>query len=191
MNLTEWAKTQGIDRTTAYRWFRNGVLPVRAQKVGPRIILVFPEPEQPKSTEKVALYARVSSTDQKSDLEKQLQRLKQWASSAGLNVVKTEAEVASGMNARRSKLRSLLSDASITVIAVEHRDRFARMDSELIEATLSAQGRRLAVIDPNEVEDDLVRDMVEVLTSFCARLYGKRSARNRALKALKCAESEE
>ena len=190
MNLTEWAKTQGIDRTTAYRWFHNGVLPVRAQKVGPRIILVFPEPEQPKSTEKVALYARVSSTDQKSDLEKQLQRLKQWASSAGLNVVKTEAEVASGMNARRSKLRSLLSDASITVIAVEHRDRFARMDSELIEATLSAQGRRLAVIDPNEVEDDLVRDMVEVLTSFCARLYGKRSARNRALKALKCAESE-
>ena len=61
MNLTEWAKTQGIDRTTAYRWFRNGVLPVRAQKVGPRIILVFPEPEQPKSTEKVALYASRAS----------------------------------------------------------------------------------------------------------------------------------
>ena len=61
------------------------------------------------------------------------------------------------------------------------------MNTELLEAALSAHGRRLVVIDDGEVEDDLVRDMTEVLTSFCARLYGRRSARNRAEKALRCA----
>ena len=63
-----------------------------------------------------------------------------------------------------------------------------RVNTELVEAALSAQGRRLVVLDSGEGTDDLVRDMVEVLTSFCARLYGRRSARNRAIKALGCAQ---
>jgi putative resolvase len=70
---------------------------------------------------------------------------------------------------------------------VEHRDRLGRMNTELVEAALSAAGRRLVVLDSGEVDDDLVGDMVEVLTSFCARLYGRRSARNRARKALEAA----
>jgi len=61
------------------------------------------------------------------------------------------------------------------------------MNTELVEAALSAHGRRLVVLDPAEVEDDLVRDMTEILTSFCARRYRRRSARNRAEKALRCA----
>ena len=64
------------------------------------------------------------------------------------------------------------------------------MNAELVEAALSAHGRRLVVIDTGEIDDDLVRDMTEVLTSFCARLYGRRSARNRAEKALRCAEHD-
>jgi len=61
------------------------------------------------------------------------------------------------------------------------------MNTEMVEAALSAHGRRLVVIDEAEMDDDLVRDMTEVLTSFCARVYGRRSARNRAEKALRCA----
>jgi len=61
------------------------------------------------------------------------------------------------------------------------------MNTELVEAALSAHGRRLVVLDPDEVDDDLVRDVTEALTSFCARLYGRRPARNRAEKALRCA----
>lgn len=78
--------------------------------------------------------------------------------------------------------------SGVTAIVVEHKDRLGRMNVELVEAALSAAGRRLVVLDDGEVEDDLVRDMVEVLTSFCARLYGRRSARNRAQKALEAAE---
>jgi putative resolvase len=76
----------------------------------------------------------------------------------------------------------LLADPKVTVVVVEHRDRLGRMNTELVESALSAHGRRLVVLDDGEVADDLVRDMVEVLTSFCARLYGRRSARDRALK---------
>jgi putative resolvase len=64
------------------------------------------------------------------------------------------------------------------------------VNTELVEAALSAHERRLVVLDDSEVTDDLVRDMVEVLTSFCARLYGRRSARDRALKALGCVRQD-
>jgi putative resolvase len=134
------------------------------------------------------LYARVSSHDQKADLERQVARLSSWAAQAGHRVVRVEAEVGSGMNGGRPKARRILADPDVTTVVVEHKDRLGRMNTELAEAALSASGRRLVVLDAGEVEDDLVRDMVEVLTSFCARLYGRRSARNRARKALECAE---
>ena len=79
------------------------------------------------------------------------------------------------MNGARSKVRRLLADPEVTTVVVEHRDRLGRMNTELVEAALFASGRRLVVLDGGEVDDDLVRDMVEVLTSFCARLYGRRS----------------
>jgi len=62
--------------------------------------------------------------------------------------------------------------------------RFARFGSQYVAASLRANGRRLVVVDDAEVDDDLVRDMTEVLTSFCARLYGRRAAAHRAAKAL-------
>lgn len=191
MNLAEWAHAQGIHVQTAYRWYREGTLPVPAQKVG-RLILVSPETatEAARKTEGAGLYARVSSHDQKSDLDGQVARLSTWAAEAGLPVVRVEAEVGSGMNGSRAKVRRLLSDPVVTVVVVEHRDRLGRMNTELVEAALSAHNRRLVVLDNSEVTDDLVRDMVEVLTSFCAKLYGRRSARNRALKALGCAQQD-
>lgn len=83
----------------------------------------------------------------------------------------------------------LLSDPEVTTIIVEHRDRLARFGFEYIETALMAQGRKIIVMEPGEVKDDLVQDMIEVLTSFCARLYGKRSARNRVKKAMEVIEN--
>lgn len=91
-------------------------------------------------------------------------------------MVRVESEVGSGMNGSRSKVRRLLADPKVTVVMVEHRDRLGRMNTELVEAALSAHGRRLVVLDCGELTDDLVRDVVEVLTWLCARLYGRRSA---------------
>lgn len=129
----------------------------------------------------VALYARVSSHDQRNDLDRQLARLSTYASEHGLHVVETVAEVGCGLNGKRRKLLRLLSDATIAAIVVEHRDRFARFGSEYLEAALAASGRLLIVVDSAEMNDDLIQDMISILTSFCARLYGRRSARNRAI----------
>ena len=89
-------------------------------------------------------------------------------------------EVGSGMNDSRRKLNRLLADPTVGTIIVEHRDRLARMNAGLVESALKAAGRRLVVVDDSELDDDLVCDMTEVLTSFCARLYGRRSAKNKA-----------
>ncbi|MGA5637586.1 IS607 family transposase [Streptomyces cinereoruber] len=192
MNLTEWARVQGIHPQTAYKWFREGTLPVPAQRVGPRTILVSVEASAvPEAVDGVGLYARVSSHDQKADLDRQVARLADWAAKAGHQVVRVESETGSGMNGSRTKARRLLADPKVTTVVVEHKDRLGRMNVELVEAALSATGRRLVVLDDGEVEDDLVRDMAEVLTSFCARLYGRRSAKNRARRALEAAAAGE
>ena len=192
MNLKEWALANGVHPHTAYRWFREGTLPVPAERVGPRTILVNIEANSsPSVTGGVGLYARVSSHDQRSDLERQTARLAQWAAKAGHRVVRIESEIASGMNGSRAKARRLLADPEVATVVVEHRDRLGRMNVELVEAALAATGRRLVVLDGGEVEDDLVRDMAEVLTSFCARLYGRRSAKNRAKKALEAAAADD
>jgi predicted site-specific integrase-resolvase len=79
----------------------------------------------------------------------------------------------------------ILNNPAINVLVVEHRDRLMRFGFEYVEAALLASGRRVLVMEEQEMTDDIVRDMTEVLTSMCARLYGKRSAANRARKALK------
>jgi len=191
VNLTEWARLQGVHPQTAYRWYRDGVLPVPVVRINSRSILVAPDAVlAANKTGGVGLYARVSSHDQKADLDRQVARLSAWAAQAGLEVVRVEAEVGSGMNGSRTKVRRLLADPQVMTVVVEHRDRLGRMNTEMVEAALAAHERRLVVVDDAEVTDDLVRDMVEVLTSFCARLYGKRSARNRALKAVGCAQRD-
>jgi putative resolvase len=76
------------------------------------------------------------------------------------------------------------------VIVVEHRDRLARFGVEQLEAALAAQGRRIVVADPGETTDDLVRDMIWVLTGMCARLYGRGGARNRAMRAVIAAKRD-
>ena len=183
MKLSEWAEGQGIHYMTAWRWWKAGKLPVPAyQAPSGAIIVELPPPgSQPG---RAVIYARVSSHDRRPDLDRQIARVTRWATGEGLAVQEVVAEVGSGLNGKRAKLRRLLADPQVATIVVEHRDRLARFGIEHLEAALAAHGRRLLVADPDETTDDLVRDMVEVLTSFCARLYGRRGARNRAMRAV-------
>jgi putative resolvase len=191
MKLAAWARANGVHPQTAYRWFRQGTMPVPARRLPSGTILV----QVPGSDDDgggldqgAVLYARVSTHDQRGELDRQVTRLSGWATAQGVTVAEVVTEVGSGLNGRRPKLRRVLADPRATMIVVEHRDRLARFGVEHLEAALSAQGRRLVVVDPGETSDDLLRDMIEVLTSFCARLYGRRGARNRALRAVTCAK---
>lgn len=145
-------------------------------------IIVYPEPSQENA--RAHIYARVSSADQKEDLARQVSRLKDYAAAKGLIVVDVADEIGSGLNGRRKKLVRILSDPSVGTILVEHRDRLARFGVEYIEAALLSQGRSIIVADETEETADIWADFIDLVTSMCARIYGKRGARNRARKAL-------
>ena len=187
MKLSTWAKKQGVSYRTAWRWFKEGTMPVMAEQTKTGTILVKDENSYPDT---VAIYARVSSTDQKKDLDQQIARLLLFANKNGLAVSHTITEIGSGLNGHRPKLMKILTNSNIKIILVEHRDRLMRFGAEYVESALTAQGRRLIVADKSELKDDLVQDMIEVLTSFCARLYGRRSAKNKAMKALDTIQNE-
>jgi putative resolvase len=186
MKLAEWARASGVHPQTAYRWFRQGTMPVPARRLPSGTILVD-TPGSPPSG-RVVLYGRVSSHNQRADLERQVARLTTWATGQGLAVAEVVTEVGAGVNGKRPRLTRLLADPQATVIVVEHQDRLARFGMEHLEAALAAQGRRLLVVDPGESTDDLMRDLIDVLTEFCAWLYGRRGARNRALRAVTAAK---
>ena len=189
MNLKQWASSQGVSYATARRWFDAGTLPVPAYQVGRLIVIGDPVPAA--SAGSTVVYARVSSADQRSDLDRQVARVTAWATGQHLSVDRVVTEVGSALNGRRRKFLALLGDKGVSTIVVEHRDRFARFGAEYVEAALSASGRRLLVVDPGEVDDDLVRDVTEILTSLCARLYGRRAAANRAARAVAVVTAED
>lgn len=182
MKLSVWAKQKGIAYKTAWRMWEKGLLPVPAEQLPTGTIVVNPPVSE--TEEKVVLYARVSSADQKSDLDRQVARLSEFAANNGLHVVGVIKEIGSGLNGHRRAALRILKDPTVTTIIVEHRDRLMRFGIEYVEAVLAAQGRRLIVIDADEVKDDIVGDLHEVIVSLCARLYGKKSAKNRAKKAI-------
>ncbi len=185
MKLSDWARKNGIDYKTAYRMFKTGTLPRRCEQLPTGTILVHEDEPQPS---KVVLYARVSSYDQKEDLERQMGRLRLFAASKGLVVADEVKEIGSALNGKRRKLLSILSDCSISTIVVEYKDRLTRFAFEAIEASLKASGRSVIVVNETEHKDDLVQDLVDVVTSMCAKIYGRRSAKNRAKRALEAIE---
>jgi len=137
-----------------------------------------------------AVYARVSSADQRADLDRQVARVVAWATEHGHSVDQVVTEVGSALSGHRRKFLALLRESTVATILVEHRDRCCRFGAEDVEAALGAEGRRLVVVDPSEADDDLVRNATELRTSLCARLSGRRSAANRAKRAVEVACGE-
>jgi putative resolvase len=91
VNLKEWARLQGIHPQMAYRWFRKGTLPVPAVRVNSRSVLVAPDAVTAPAQGGTGLYARVSSHDQRADLDPQVARLTAWAVQSGRAVVRYAA----------------------------------------------------------------------------------------------------
>ncbi|MGH3800142.1 MAG: IS607 family transposase [Pseudonocardiaceae bacterium] len=187
MKLSTWAKEQGVSYRAALNWFHAGTLPVPARQLPSGTILVDPPI---KEIGVVVAYCRVSSHDQKVDLERQAGRVLTLCSERRIRIDRTVTEIGSGLNGRRTKLRKVLADPKVSTIVVEHRDRLARFGVEYLEAALAAHGRTIVVLDDAELPNDLARDLTEVLTSMCARRYGRRSAARRAAAAVVAIENE-
>ncbi|MFF3611440.1 IS607 family transposase [Streptomyces sp. NPDC002580] len=189
MKLSVWARRQGLSYQTAWRWVKDGKMPVPVRQAPSGTWLLDEAVVRPSG--RVVAYCRVSSADQKTDLERQAARVVDGTHGHGLTVAEVVTEVGSGLDGRRRELHRLLADPQAAVIVAEHRDRLARFGVEHLETALSATGRRLIVLVPTETADDLVRDITEVLTSMCTWRYGRRAAKDRVTRAVAVATAEE
>jgi len=186
MKLSQYAKKAGISYKTAWRWYKAGTLDAYQTPTG---MVVVRDPQMERiGTGRIALYARVSSADQKSDLERQVQRLRDYAAARGYQVAKEVTEIASGLNDSRPKFLKLLADPTIGTIIVEHKDRSTRFGWTYITTLMEAQGRRMEAVFPDETQDDLVNDFVGLITSMAARIYGRRGSRRKAERIKQCVE---
>jgi predicted site-specific integrase-resolvase len=189
MKLVDWAKKQGITYLTAWRWFRDGKLPVKAIKTQTGMILVQSEAPTLVESREAWVYSRVSTYAKKDDLERQAQRCCDFCAASGWSVRQVVKEIASGMNDRRPKLIKLLESRPARIV-VEHKDRLTRFGFGYFEKLLPMLGCELVVVNRDaEERDDLMKDLVAIITSFCCRLYGLRRGKSKAReikKEIKC-----
>ena len=182
MKLSRYAKKLGIHYNTAYRLFKRGQIPGYQLPTGTVII------EEPvDQTEKralrpqfVAVYARVSSTENKKNLDTQAERLITWCNAQGWSVGKVVKECGSGINDQRPQFLALLVNRDMHRIVVEHKDRASRFGVASIQTLLAMQDRELVIVNTADTaQDDLMGDFVAIITSFTARLYGRRRAKRK------------
>lgn len=184
IKLSEYAKNNSLTYKTAYLHYKQGIITGKQLNTG--TILILNENNQLNNDIFVATYARVSSSENKNNLETQSNRLISYANAKGYKLTKIIKEIGSGLNDNRPKLYDLLADESIKIIIVEHKDRFCRFGLNYIKLLLEKQGRKLEIInDINNDKEDLIQDFVSIITSFCARLYGKRRNKRQTEKLIK------
>jgi predicted site-specific integrase-resolvase len=188
MRLREYAKKLNVTYRTAYNHFKEGLIKGYQLPTGTIIIEdTLPTTSDKKETVKkplilsCVLYARVSSSENKDNLETQLKRLNEYVVEKGYKVVKEISETGSGINDKRKKLLTLLSsNLQYDIIVVEHKDRFARFGTALIEALLTKIDKRLEIINnPVTDKEDITQDLISILTSYSAKIYGLRRAKRK------------
>lgn len=180
LKISEYARKVHCTVRTVWNRIKANRLEAKHTEHGWRVVV-----EDGIAEPKYAIYARVSSAENKDNLERQKQRLLDFCAAKGWPVSKTVTEVGSGLNDERKKLLKLLADESITHIVVEHKDRFSRFGFRYVEQLLKQHGRCIVVINEQDNErDDLMEDFVSIITSFTVRLYGRRRSRRRTEKLI-------
>jgi len=182
MKLSAYAKRLGISYQTAWRLFKDGKL--NAYKL-PTGTVIVREEETQGADQSVALYCRVSSSENKTSLESQKQRLLDYCAAKGYKVSRVVTEVGSGINDTRKQWLSLLQDRTVRIIVVEHKDRFTRFGFTGYKTLLNSDGRDIEVVnEADNGKEDLLQDLVSIITSFCARLYGQRRCKRKTEKII-------
>jgi len=181
MKLSQWAKQQGVTYGTALRWFSIGKLPVESYQTETGTIIVN-EKTIINKTERIVIYCRVSNQSRKEELNYQVKRCEDFCISRGYQVHGIYKEVASGMNDNRREFWKML-ETSPTKVIVENKDRLTRFGFNYLEKLLGKLGCELIVINyVDNDEEDLIKDLVSIITSFCCRLYGLRRGKNKVKK---------
>jgi predicted site-specific integrase-resolvase len=185
--LREYANENKIGYRAAWNRFKAGKIPGAFKTQTGRILISekIPRPDY------VVCYARVSSSENRKNLDTQAERLVSYCYARGYQVKQVIKECASGLNDQRPQLVKLLTNPEVTKIVVEHRDRLTRFGFEYIRLFMESNGCEIEVI--NEAlndKEDLMQDFVSLVTYFTARLYGLRRSRRKTEKLIKTLEHE-
>lgn len=191
MKLSDYAKQQGVRYETAWRWFRDGK--IQGRRVGAHTILID-EPTTvsvPSSKAHTVVYTRVSSAENKTNLDSQAERLVAYCAARGYQVSRVVKEIGSGVNDNRPKFLALLADPSVKRIVIEHKDRGTRFGFRYIETLLHTYEREIEVVNQADTStEDLLVDLTSIVYSFCARLYGQRRAKRKTERLVQELETE-
>jgi putative resolvase len=189
-SIGQAAKELGVSRDTLRRWEKSGKITVERTAKGHRrynlATLLGASPRRDQSGKKTIAYARVSSHDQKEDLARQIQVLESFCVANGWTYEIIE-DLGSGLNYQKRGLRHLIRSiclAQVDRLVLTHKDRLLRFGAELIFSLCEQFGIEVVIINKTEAstfEDDLVQDVLEIITVFSARLYGARSRKNKNL----------
>jgi len=196
LTLRQAAKQLGADPSTLRRWDNEGRLQAVRTPGGHRRYRLSDiqalQGQQPESAVlRAVVYCRVSSHDQKQkgDLERQVGRVSAYCAKKEYQVKAVLREVGSGMSDTRSKLHrlfKLVNEHKVDVVVVEHKDRLCRFSFGFLESYFASHGVRIEWVRKalgKSYEEELVSDILSLMSSFSARIYGRRSAANRKRKA--------
>ncbi|CAK0765624.1 putative resolvase [Gammaproteobacteria bacterium] len=190
VTITEASKILGVCTTTLRRWEKDGKLvPIRTVGNQRRYSLLALDPSFAESIESNRVtyaYARVSSHDQKEDLVRQAQVLEMHCAAQGWKF-EIITDLGSGMNYHKKGLKKLLAEiiaGRVERLVIAHKDRLLRFGAELIFAICECKDVEVVIVNKGQdttFEEDLAKDVLEIITVFSARLYGSRSNKNKKL----------
>ena len=191
IKLSAWAKKHDYSYHGAYLLFERGGIPNSTKNEITGTILVedtqFPIQEKEDHT---VVYARVSSSENRPNLDTQAERVAQFCNAKGWTVKEIVKECASGLNDERPKLNKIFSDRKATRLVVEHKDRLTRFGYNYIRS-LYPECEIVVINEVSSDKEDLLQDFVSLVTSFCARLYSKRRSKRKTEQLIKELSKEE
>jgi len=185
IKLSQYAKIHAVTYKTAWNRYKSGkIFNARMDDTGHVVI----DDSKLDIPEKTAVYARVSSSENKPNLITQSKRVQEFCSAKGWVISVVVEECGSGLNDSRTKLLKLITDPTVTRIVVEHKDRLTRFGFNYI--TSLWKGEIVVINEVVEDEKDLMQDFVSLVTSFTARLYGRRRSKRKTEEIIRGLESD-
>lgn len=179
IRLSEYARRKSIQYRTAWNHYKSGKLTNATQDTFGNILI---EDDNNESTTKnnVIIYARVSNNNRKDSLINQQLFLETYASNKNYTIIGSYKEIGSGMNDNRQILSKILERDDWNILLIEHKDRLTRFGFNYLEKLLNKSNKKIEVVNVTENDkDDLVSDLISIIYSFSARLYGKRKAKRK------------
>jgi len=195
IKIAKLAKDLGVTKATLYNWRLKGKIRFVQSNTGRNFVTreVYNKflGIKEKKEEKVVIYCRVSSTVNKKNLQTQRDRLVNYCNAKGYKVYRVITEFGSGINDKRPKLEKLLREQDFTKIVVEHKDRISRMGFNFLVILCKTHRKEIEVINNVDTdEEDIIQDFVSIVTSYCAKIYGKRRSKRKTEKLIKELQDE-